>query len=156
MPSFVGASVDEETPEPGIEPVDVSEPWKLAPRVDERFLDRILSALSVPKDQAGDGVQPVAGGRRQGLEGLVIAVPCRLHVVALHQLLRRLRDLDGRAITLRRTPEPDRSRIASRRLSVSVRHCVDPSIYLAAFSTCAESQLIIGQLGAPVWPPPSS
>ena len=31
----------------------------------------------------------------------------------------------------------------------------DGRIYLAAFSTSAEAQLIIGQLGAPLWPPPS-
>ena len=31
----------------------------------------------------------------------------------------------------------------------------DGRIYLIAFSTGAEAQLIIGQLGAPLWPPPT-
>ena len=32
----------------------------------------------------------------------------------------------------------------------------DGRIYLIAFSDTAEAQLIIGQLGAPLWPPPPS
>src|SRR6478672_11997290 len=99
MTTFVGAGIDEEAAEPGVEPLDVPQAGKLSPRVDERLLDGVLGALPVPEDQAGNGVEAVASGGRQGLEGLVIAVPRRYDVVALHRSLRRVRDLAGRAIT---------------------------------------------------------
>jgi len=114
MTTFVGAGIDEEAAEPGVEPLDVPQAGKLSPRVHKRLLDGVLGALPVPKDQAGNGVQAVARGDRQGLEGLVIAVPRRLHVVALHRPLHPPRDLAGRATTLRRSParEPFKNRVS--------------------------------------------
>src|SRR5689334_22754115 len=109
MTTLVRAGIDEEPPDPGIEPVDVSQPRQLPPRVDERLLDGVLSPLAVAKDQAGDGIETITGCRREGLEGLVIAIPGCLDVVALHWPLHRVGDLDGRPITLRRRPASDRS-----------------------------------------------
>jgi hypothetical protein len=90
--THVGAGIDEESAEPGIEAVDVAKPRQLSPCVDERFLDGVLGPLPIAKDQAGDRVQTVTRGGRKDLEGVVIAVSCRFHDRSLHRPLRWLRD----------------------------------------------------------------
>src|SRR4029079_18427043 len=84
---------------------------KVPPRMDQCFLDGVLGPLSIPKDQVRDRIESVTGGCREDLKGLVIATPCRLNDLALHGLLHQLRDLGGRAITLRRPAASKRSRI---------------------------------------------
>jgi hypothetical protein len=56
----------------------------------ECFLDGILGQVRVPQGQASDRVEAVASGRREDLEGLVIALACRLDEIALHGPLRPL------------------------------------------------------------------
>jgi hypothetical protein len=90
--TFVGAGIDEESPEPGIEPIDVAKPWKLSPCMDECFLDGVLGPLSVPKDQAGDRIETVTRRGREDLEGIVIALSCRFHDRSLHQPLHGVHD----------------------------------------------------------------
>jgi len=91
--TFVRAGIDEESPEPGIKPIDVAKSWELSPCMDERFLDGVLGPLSVPKDQAGDRIETVTRRGREDLEGIVIAVSCRFHDRSLHRLLRGVHDL---------------------------------------------------------------
>jgi len=54
--------------------------------MDERFLDRVLRTIPVAQDEPRDREQPVPGGRREDLEGLVIAAPCLFHEIALHRI----------------------------------------------------------------------
>jgi hypothetical protein len=78
--------------EPRIESIRIAQSGKLPPCIHERFLDGVLRALPVAEDEAGDRVESVARGHREGLEGLVIAAPSRLDDIALHRLLHQLRD----------------------------------------------------------------
>jgi hypothetical protein len=90
--TFVGAGIDEESPEPGIKPIDVAKSRELSPCMDERFLNGVLGPLSVPKDQAGDRIETVTRRGREDLEGIVIAVSCRFHDRSLHRPLRGVHD----------------------------------------------------------------
>ena len=54
--------------------------------MDERFLDRVLRTIPVAQDEPRDREQPVSRGRREDLEGLVIAAPCLFHEIALHRI----------------------------------------------------------------------
>ena len=86
LTALVCAGIDHQAMEPGVEPVGVAKLRKLPPRVDERFLDRVLGQVRRPEDQASDGVQPVTGGGREDFECLVIAALCRLDEVSPHPL----------------------------------------------------------------------
>jgi len=88
--------------EPRVEPRWIPQAGQLSPCMDEGLLDGILGSLPVPKDEAGDGVDAIACGHRKGLEGLVIPASRRFHDIELHRSPHRLRNLDGRATTLRR------------------------------------------------------
>jgi hypothetical protein len=111
VPALIGAGVDEEPTEPGIEPVRVTESRQLSPCMDEGFLDGVLGALPVAEDEARDGEEAVARRDRERLEGLVIAATCRFHDISLHRLLRLLRRSDWQRYTLRRSMPENRSRI---------------------------------------------
>ena len=102
VPTLIGAGVDEEPTEPRLEPIRIAQSGQLSPCMDERLLDGVLGSLPVAQDEAGDGKEAVAGGHREGLEGLVIAALRRFHDIALHRLLHRLRDRRSR-YTLRRS-----------------------------------------------------
>src|SRR3954471_13060743 len=92
MATGVGTGVHEEPPEPSIEAVDVAKARELAPCMDERLLDRVLSPLSVPKDQTSDREEAVARRSREDLEGVVIAASCRFHDRSLHRPLHWVHD----------------------------------------------------------------
>ena len=54
--------------------------------MDERFLDRVLRTIPVAQDEPRDRKETFASGRREDLEGLVIAAPCLFHEIALHRI----------------------------------------------------------------------
>src|SRR4051794_15639883 len=64
---LVEAAVDEETMEPGVEPVRVAKPGQVSPGTYQRVLDRVARELRVPKDEARGRVQPRS--RRRGEHG---------------------------------------------------------------------------------------
>ena len=86
LPSLVRTGVDHEAVEPGVELVRVAQGGELLPGADQRFLDRVLGEVRLSKDQASDGVEAVAGGHGEDLEGLVVASGCRFDEVASHTL----------------------------------------------------------------------
>ena len=53
---FAIARVHEDAADPSLEAVGVAEPAKVAPAGDQRLLGRIVRALGITQDQAGDGV----------------------------------------------------------------------------------------------------
>ena len=73
----VAAGVDEDSPEPGVEPVGVAEPVVVAPRSDERVVGRIFSLLCVAENEASQPIALVEAPFEQPLEGLP---PCSLGV----------------------------------------------------------------------------
>ena len=82
---LVHAGVDEEPPQPRVEPVRVAEPGQVAPRAGERLLDGVLRPLGVARDEAGHGVEARerAGGKAR--ERLAVPSPCPHHQVPVHQ-----------------------------------------------------------------------
>ena len=70
--------------EPGVEPVRIAQRGQLPPCADERFLDRVLRQIGVPKDQASDRVEAITGGGREDFKSLVIAASGRLDEIAPH------------------------------------------------------------------------
>jgi hypothetical protein len=70
---LVLARVDEESMEPGVEPVSVAKPAQVAPRSDERVLDGVLRSILIAKDPSRDRVKAVICGAREHIECLVVA-----------------------------------------------------------------------------------
>lgn len=66
----VAARVDEDPPEPGVEPLGIAEPMVVAPCSDERIVGRIFRLLCVAKDEAGKPIALVEAPFEQPLEGL--------------------------------------------------------------------------------------
>ena len=67
-PHEVETGVDEQSMEPGVEPVGVAQRGQVPPAADHRVLDGISRELAVTEDQAGGRVQPrdgCAGERRR-------------------------------------------------------------------------------------------
>jgi len=89
---LIGAGVDDESMQPRVPSVRVTQRGEASPGMHECFLDGILGKVRVPQGQASDREEAVASGRREDLEGLVIALACRLDEIALHGPLRRFRD----------------------------------------------------------------
>jgi hypothetical protein len=75
---LIGAGMDEESIEPGVEPLAVSEAAEIPPGPDERVLDGILRGIPIAKDPPRDRVQAMVCGGREVIEGLVIASLCAL------------------------------------------------------------------------------
>jgi hypothetical protein len=65
----IAADVDQDPPEPGVEPIGVTEPGVLAPGSDERVVGRILCLLYVAEDQPREPVGRVQALRDKRLEG---------------------------------------------------------------------------------------
>jgi hypothetical protein len=72
----IGAGVDEKSVEPGIEPLTVAKAAEVPPGPDEGVLHGILRGIPIAEDPSRDRVQPVVCGRREVIEGLVIASLC--------------------------------------------------------------------------------
>ena len=60
---------------PSVEPVRVAETGQVAPRADERLLDRVARELRVAEDQAGGRVQPREMRVDERGEGVMLALP---------------------------------------------------------------------------------
>ena len=86
LAQLVDASADEEAPQPGGEPLRVTERWQVTPGSDERFLDRIPRMLAVSDDQAGRGVEPADRVGRQPGERFAIASACPNHEIEVHPI----------------------------------------------------------------------
>lgn len=69
-PERVAARVDEDPPEPGVEPVGIAEPVVVSPCSDERVVGRIFGLLGVSQDETGEPVALVEAAFEQPLEGL--------------------------------------------------------------------------------------
>jgi hypothetical protein len=89
--ALIGAGIDDQTMQPRVPSVRVAQGREVSPGMDECFLDGVLGEVRVPQGQASDSEEAVASGRRENLEGLVIALACRLDDIALHGPLRRFR-----------------------------------------------------------------
>jgi len=77
---LVDCRVNEQAMQPGVETLGVAQTRKVAPRTNQRFLDRILRCFWIPKDQAGGRVQPRCSSANKHGEGVAIAVACLFHV----------------------------------------------------------------------------
>jgi hypothetical protein len=74
----VGTGMDEESVEPGVESVAVTQTAQITPGSDEGVLDGILRGIPIAQDPPRDRVQAVVCGGREVIEGLVIASLCAL------------------------------------------------------------------------------
>lgn len=90
VPTLVGAGIDDEPIQPRVPTLWVTQRREVTPGMHESILDGILCEVRVPKDEAGDGEESVAGRDREDLEGLVVAPLCRLDEIALHGSFRPL------------------------------------------------------------------
>ena len=77
-PDVIGAGMDEESMEPGVEPVPITKTAKIAPGPDERVLHGILCGIPIAEDPPRDRVQAVVCGGGEVIEGLAIASLCAL------------------------------------------------------------------------------
>ena len=75
---------DNEPTDPRIPGVGIAQAAHVSPGRDERFLDRILGAVRIPKDERRDPVQ--ATGRRlsQRGEGCVVTIPGPVDECSIH------------------------------------------------------------------------
>ena len=82
---FAIAGAHQETTEPGVEPVGVTERGELAPGGHERLLGRVLGELRVPQDETRDGIESTDRAARQLRERLPIACHRPFHEVPMHR-----------------------------------------------------------------------
>jgi hypothetical protein len=80
------AGVDEQSMEPGVEAIGVTDGADVEPGGHERLLDGIGCAVVAAKDQPRGPVQPIEGTRGERREGVVVAVPCSKDEVSLHRM----------------------------------------------------------------------
>jgi hypothetical protein len=78
------ATADEDPAKPALEPIDVAEPWQIAPHGNERLLERIVGAVRVAKDPLGEREHAVAVRPGEGREGVTIALLCADDEVSIH------------------------------------------------------------------------
>jgi hypothetical protein len=81
------ADVDEQTLEPGVEPVRIAEAPQVAPGDHQRILKGILGPVDVSQDPMGDREEAVHPGPDEVDVRLPVTVPCRFDEVAIHQVL---------------------------------------------------------------------
>ena len=74
---------NDETAQPGIEPIRVPKGRKVPPGCDESVLDRVSRELGISEDQAGGGVEPCDGHAGKLSEGVMIALPRPFHESSL-------------------------------------------------------------------------
>ena len=81
---FVHTDADKDPMQPRVPAIGIAEPRYVAPGQDQRFLDRISSAIGIAEDQASGRVETPRGDLDQRLEGAVVALPCLLDEISLH------------------------------------------------------------------------
>lgn len=69
----VETGIDDESMEPRVEPIRVSQRGQVTPGSDARLLDRVPRQVRVPEDQSGGSVQARDGGAGKHSEGVMIA-----------------------------------------------------------------------------------
>jgi hypothetical protein len=81
---YAVTGTDSEPVEPGVPCLGIAQRADVAPRQHERFLDRVLGSVLVPKNEGGCAEQP--GNRRshQGGERVVVAGLCSFDELDLH------------------------------------------------------------------------
>jgi hypothetical protein len=84
----IGAGIDEEPVEPGVEPLDVAQRGQIPPGPDQCFLGCILREFGVAQDHASDGVQPIDGATGEHAEGLAVSASRSVDEFRLHVSLR--------------------------------------------------------------------
>jgi hypothetical protein len=77
-PDVIGAGMDEESMQPGVEPVAITKTAKVSPGPDEGVLNGILCGIPIAEDPPRDRVQAVVCGGCEVIEGLAIASLCAL------------------------------------------------------------------------------
>ncbi len=70
----VDARANEETMEPGVEPIRVAQPREISPGADQRLLDRVSRELAIPEDESGGCIKPRDGRTGKHREGVMIAL----------------------------------------------------------------------------------
>ena len=70
---------------PGVEPVEVPQPWQVPPDADQRALDGILGGVEVAQDPMRHPEQGTGHVRRQELVRLPVAVACPFHQTSVHR-----------------------------------------------------------------------
>ena len=73
----IDTGTDEQSVDPGVEPVGVAQPRQVPPGADQGFLDRVSRELAIPEDEPGCRVQPRDSRAGKHREGVMIA-PLRL------------------------------------------------------------------------------
>jgi hypothetical protein len=83
-PALVGAGIDEQAVQPGVEPIGIAQAGQLSPGLDEGFLDGVLGKWEVAEHEARDPEEAVSGRDREDLEGLVVTALGRLDECSRH------------------------------------------------------------------------
>ena len=81
---FDVAGMDHDPVQPRIEPFGISQVGEVAPGAQEGLLGGVLCAIGFPKDPVREGVAATDVLRRQGSEGLLVALRRPLHEFPLH------------------------------------------------------------------------
>src|SRR4029078_5795778 len=123
----VGAGVDEQPVQPGIEARPVAQSPEVAPGTHERVLDGVLSRVLVAQDPPGDRVETVVRPGRERVEGGVSAALRALHEVdrppVVPRLPRGMRPrLNGIGVPRSANPSIEGIRPAGPRLEKANRH----------------------------------
>ena len=95
-PNLVGAGVDKESIQPGVEAGRVAQRGQIAPCADEGVLDGVHRLVRVPEHEPSGAVETRDRGACQHGEGVMIAPSCSLHEVVAHLAPRRRRGASGR------------------------------------------------------------
>ena len=69
----VDAGANDQSAQPGLEPIRIAQPRQVPPGSHEALLDRVSRELVVPEDQSGRRVQPRDGRAGKHGEGVMIA-----------------------------------------------------------------------------------
>ena len=88
------AGVDEQPPQPRLHAIRVAQPWQLLPGPDEAFLDGVVRAVEVAQDPVGQRIQAIERHRGEGLECVMIPMPCLFHEISVHQVVPFRRPVD--------------------------------------------------------------
>ena len=81
---LVGAGVDEQSVEPGVEPGRVAQRGQITPGADQGVLDGVHRPVRIPEHEPGGGIEAGDRGACQHGEGVMIATPRPLHEVRRH------------------------------------------------------------------------